>query len=75
LDESEHASIGEVLFRFPAKQGLGTVVGLLALGSRYGRIAKDTETVSWIGEDQVARSARIPKVYFLKERASELARY
>jgi hypothetical protein len=73
LDDTEHASIGDVLLRFPATQGLGTVVGLLALGSRFGRIAEGDESVSWTGEDHVARRARIPKVYFLKEHAHELA--
>ena len=36
LEQREQASIGDVLERFPAAQGLGSVVGLLALGSRHG---------------------------------------
>jgi hypothetical protein len=73
LEDAAHASIGDVLTRFPAKQGLGTVVGLLALGSRHGLVAQDTETVAWVGDDQVKRRARIPKILFVRERAHELA--
>ena len=36
LEHRDQASIGEVLERFPAAQGLGSVLGLLALGSRHG---------------------------------------
>jgi uncharacterized protein DUF3375 len=73
LEEAAHASIGDVLTRFPAKQGLGTVVGLLALGSRHGLMAQETETVAWTGEDHVHRRARIPKIFFVRERVHELA--
>ena len=72
LEDTGHASIGDVLIRFPARQGLGSVVGLLALGSRHGLIAEETETVAWIGDDQVSRRARIPKILFVRERAHEL---
>lgn len=67
------ASIAEVLLQFPAAQGLGSVVGLLALGSRHGLQGADSETVSWTGGDECSRSARIPVIYFLKERVHELA--
>jgi hypothetical protein len=36
LEQRNQASIGDVLEYFPASQGLGSVVGLLALGSRHG---------------------------------------
>ena len=36
LEQRDQASIGDVLEHFPAEQGLGSVVGLLALGSRHG---------------------------------------
>jgi hypothetical protein len=73
IQERGQASIAEVLERCPAKQGLGSVVGLLTLGSRHGiRTADQVETVSWTGEDQVERRARIPKFYFSQEKAHEL---
>lgn len=73
LDERGQVSISEVLDRFPARQGLGSVVGLLTLGSRYGmRAQAQVETVHWTGGDTTLRSARIPKFYFLTEKAHEL---
>jgi hypothetical protein len=74
VEERGQASIADVLERCPAKQGLGSVVGLLTLGSRHGiRTTDQVETVSWTGEDHVERRAKIPKFYFSQERAHELA--
>lgn len=67
------ASIADVLRACPAAQGLGSVVGLLALGSRHGIVAGHSETVSWTGGDAQPRRATIPTIYFVKERADELA--
>ena len=72
LEEAGQASIGEVLTRFPASQGLGSVVGLVALGSRHGVRGKNVEMVTWVGEDEQTRRARIPKIYFLRDRIDEL---
>lgn len=73
LQEHSQASIADVLRKFPAAQGLGSVLGLLALGSRHGFPTDTTETVFWHGTDGQARSARIPTIFFLKDRADELA--
>ena len=72
LEQRSQASIADVLDQFPAAQGLGSVVGLLALGSRHGFKADHSETVGWVGGDDERRSARIPKIFFLRERANEL---
>jgi hypothetical protein len=72
LEERDQASIGDVLERFPAEQGLGSVVGLLALGSRHGIKGNSVETVAWVGEDDQGRRARIPKIFFLRDRLDEL---
>jgi hypothetical protein len=49
------------------------VVGYVALGSRHGQVIKDyKESVRWQGEDQQNRCARIPLIYYLKERVDEL---
>lgn len=73
LEERGHVSISEVLERYPARQGLGSVVGLLTLGSRYGlRVEAQVETVHWTGEDTARRSARIPMYRFMSEKAHEL---
>ena len=72
LEQRSQASIADVLEQFPAAQGLGSVVGLLALGSRHGFKADHSETVGWVGGDDERRGARIPKIFFLRERANEL---
>jgi Protein of unknown function (DUF3375) len=73
LCDRSQASIAEVLDCFPAAQGLGSIVGYLAIGSRHGVPAGLTETVAWLGNDDRQRRARIPAIYFLKERIHELA--
>lgn len=73
LEQHSQASIADVLEMFPAAQGLGSVIGLLALGSRHGFVADHNETVDWVGGDDERRSAQIPKIFFLRERAHELA--
>ncbi len=72
LTERSQASIAEILAIFPASQGLGTVVGYLALGSRHGVPAGGKEIVEWRGRDDLDRRARIPSIYFLRERIHEL---
>jgi hypothetical protein len=72
LEQRSQASVAEVIDAFPPAQGLGSVVGLLALGSRHGFKVDGVETVSWVGGDGQHRSARIPRIFFLKERADEL---
>jgi hypothetical protein len=72
LEEHSQASIAEVMGQFPASQGLGSVVGYLALGSRHGVLVGRDEIVEWQGSDDRHRRARIPAIFFLKERLSEL---
>ena len=73
LSIRRQASIGNVLTLYPASQGLGTIVGYVALGSRHGVAAGGTERVSWQGPDDELRRARVPAYHFLKERADEFA--
>jgi hypothetical protein len=73
LEQSSQASIADVLEQFPAAQGLGSVVGLLTLGSRHGFSAGHSEIVAWVGGDNQHRRAKIPQIFFLRERADELA--
>ena len=72
LEDRAQVTIGEVMDAFPAEQGLGTVVGYLAIGSRHGVAAGRREIVQWRGLDAAARRARIPVIYFLKERVYEI---
>lgn len=72
LGRSSQVSIGQVLAVYPAEQGLGSLVGYVALGAKHGEVADGTEVVRWLGRDEVPRAARIPAIYFVKERAHEL---
>ena len=72
LAEQSQASIREVLEKFPANQGLGSIVGLVALASRHGIRGRQQEIVMWTGSDEEARAARIPIMYFIRERLGEL---
>jgi hypothetical protein len=48
-------------------------VGYVALGSRHGVLAGGDEIVEWTGGDEQQRRAKIPAIYFLRERVHELA--
>lgn len=73
LGERSQVSVAELLERFPAEQGFGSVVGYVALGARHGELTGLQEPVHWIGNDGIARRARVPAIYFTRERALELA--
>jgi len=71
LDEVSQVSIGQLMLRFPAVQGLGSVVGYIALGARHGERTREQETVVWHGRDGNSRTARIPLIYFLRESSND----
>ncbi|TXH64215.1 MAG: DUF3375 domain-containing protein [Thermomonas sp.] len=74
LAEHGQLTIGDVLQRRPAEQGLGSVIGFLSLATRHGVITTDQlEEVEWQGSDGRWRQARIPLVWFMKEKRNELA--
>ena len=72
LDRQSQATIAQVLDQFPAEQGLGSVVGYVALGAKHGEVAKGSEVVAWQGDDAMQRRARVPTIFFLRERYLEL---
>jgi len=79
LETRTQASICDILEMYPASQGLGSIVGLVSLGSKHGCVSDNQETVSWIGPagsggcGEQERSAQIPKIYFLRENINEFA--
>lgn len=73
LAERAQVSVAEVLEAHPAEQGLGSIIGLLALGARDGIVSEQRERVSWTGLDGIERRARIPRIYFVKESLREYA--
>jgi Protein of unknown function (DUF3375) len=72
LERQTQASIGEVLSEFPAEQGLGSVVGYVALGAKHGEVTQGTELVAWEGNDTKQRRAKVPAIYFIREKYHEL---
>lgn len=72
LSDQSQASIRDILDRFPAEQGLGSVIGYVALGAKHGEVTEDSQVVAWTGHDGMARQARLPAIYFVRERAHEL---
>lgn len=72
LERQSQVSIAQVLAEYPAEQGLGSVVGYVALGSKHGEVTDAAELVFWKGNDEVQRSAKVPTIYFMRERYLEL---
>jgi hypothetical protein len=66
------ASIGDVLYHFPATEGLASVIGLMHLAHRYGEKEELTETVSWLGLDYIHRSSSIEKWVFHREKMQNI---
>ncbi len=61
-----------MLAEFPAEQGLGSVVGYVALGAKHGEVTEGSEIVEWKGQDAAQRRAKVPAIYFIRERYLEL---
>ena len=58
-------SVGEILDRFPATQGLASVVGLLSRANTHGEVDPDErEVLTWSGIDGTGRTATIRRHYF-----------
>lgn len=58
-------SLAQVLDMHNATQGVASVVGLLALAARHGQDEPDqVDTLSWVGADDIARSARVVRARF-----------
>lgn len=64
LSEQPQVSLTELLTRFPAAQGFGSVIGYINLGTKHGTVGADSETVTWTGRDSVPRAATVPSIYF-----------
>jgi hypothetical protein len=73
LARQEQVSVADVIEHYPAEQGLGTIVGLLALASREGIPSEARDRVCWTGLDGVARCARIPRIYFVRGKHERVA--
>ncbi|MDO5696840.1 MAG: DUF3375 domain-containing protein [Dermatophilus congolensis] len=59
LTRSASATVADVLAEHPATQGVASVVGLLSLATRYGRVLEGEDLVGWRGTDGIDRSAHV----------------
>lgn len=59
FSEAGAVTVADVLERYPATQGVASVVGLLSLAADQGTINDETERVGWDGADGVHRRARV----------------
>ncbi|RME35913.1 MAG: DUF3375 family protein, partial [Gammaproteobacteria bacterium] len=66
LARTPQVSVAEVLEAYPAEQGLGSVVGLLAMAAREGIQGEARDRVCWEGKDGATRCAWIPRLYFVR---------
>jgi hypothetical protein len=64
LDDSARASVGDVLHRFPATQGVASVVGLISLADAQGVRLETTETVRWVNAAGLPQRALVPGYCF-----------
>lgn len=65
--ESGPVSVGEVLDRFPATQGVASVIGLMMLADEQGAQASGSERVHWETASGDARHATIERYEFVQE--------
>lgn len=72
LERQSQVTVGQLLAEFPAEQGLGSVVGYVALGAKHGEVTDGSEVVSWKSNDTKLRRATVPTIYFMRERYFEL---
>jgi hypothetical protein len=67
VGEYGRCSVGDVLERYPATQGIASVIGLLLLAGKHG-IRDDTnlkEMISWNSKSGVLRHSKIAKYVFI----------
>lgn len=72
LAETSQITVSQLLEKYPAEQGFGSVVGYVALGAKHGEITTEAELVSWVGGDGKQRIAKVPSIYFVRESLLEL---
>ncbi|MFZ1410601.1 MAG: DUF3375 domain-containing protein [Micropruina sp.] len=66
LNRQPIATVGDVLSRHPATQGLASIVGLLVLAHSVGSRAAGDEAVSWLSAQQRPRIVRVGRYLFTK---------
>jgi hypothetical protein len=57
LAEASSCTVADVLARYPATQGVGSVIGLLSIAAEQGTVDDEPEVLAWQGADGVPRAA------------------
>jgi len=63
----KHPSIGEILERHPATQGIASIAGLMVLASNQGIRTNESEIIRWQSKSGRRLQARIDTFLFVKE--------
>lgn len=68
LKDRETVSIGDVMTRFPAKQGLASVVGYIHLAIQYAEAPKEGafELLQWTNRFKETMRGRLPRYLFVR---------
>lgn len=73
LGERDVVSLNDLLERYDAEQGLGSVVGYISLAQQHGQVVDETPCqVEWTGGDGERRRAQAPSIFFLRKDIHEL---
>lgn len=73
LSQKDVVSLSDLLERFGAEQGLGSVVGYISLAQQHGNVVDTTPCqIEWTGSDGERRYAQAPSVFFLRKDSHEL---
>lgn len=67
LISNAQPSIAEILETWHPEQGLGSIVGLIDLGFKYGLQCEGTEEISWTNKAGDSMKASIPLIRFSEE--------
>lgn len=73
LGERDVVSLNDLLERYDAEQGLGSVVGYISLAQQHGQVVDATPCqIEWTGSDGERRRAQAPSIFFLRKDIHEL---
>lgn len=74
LKEHATVTIAQVLERFPARQGLASVIGLIGLALRYAQpcAGEAEEVVKWTDRTGMKKCGRLPQFVFVRDVFEEL---
>lgn len=64
---SKHPSIGEILDKYPATQGIASIAGLMVLASDQGIRTNESEIIRWQSKSGRHLQARVDTFLFVKE--------